>query len=545
MVSVSRSLARPAVFLLAAGMVSGSAVAQAPPPRIALVLDQDGAGRTSRIFVASPDGKDMRPVSPGLGRDRDPAFSPTGQTLAYQTNSEGVEQIALTPVEGGATRILVDGGSKPQWSRNGQRILFSRRQDNKYRLFVIRADGKQKDQGLKPLTDGRIGRWSPDEKQLALATTAIVDKADHWQLRIVPANNPNTGSRRAVTLPEEWGPVLSLEWSPDGKSLLFSVARGGRNELYVLDPDSPEPRRVPVGEDVPNADYGAWTPDGKEILFRTTAVGAVSPGAPAASRLCAMKPDGTNVRVVWEPQVKTARIQGLAAHVPPVKVAAAPPMPVPMPPVPMPKPPVVDPPKPATPMPAPVPAVIPKVLGPPVKLHASKLFRVERERSPVTVHMAAPGAADFVVTVPVQASSKYRSQRQGVGVTLELEDGSLYRGTVIYSDTPWVTLQGRASGGKVRLIDGKQLDPGAAGFRKGFSLTLRREGTNLVIAVNGQDQLSRPVLTAPVRQLSLTLENFDVPDARLPLGNIYYREAVPAQAAGPTPASTPAPGKVE
>jgi hypothetical protein len=518
MVSVSRPFARAAALLLLAGVASGAALAQAPPSRIALVLDADGAGRTSRIYVANPDGTAMRPVSPGVGRDRDPAFSPTGQTLAYQTNSQGVEQIAITPVEGGATRVLVDGGAKPQWSRDGQRILFSRRQDNKDRLFIIRADGKQKDQALKPITDGRIGRWSPDEKQLAVATTAIVDKADHWQLRVVSAEAPDTGSRRTVTLPEDWGPVLSLEWSPNGQSLLFSVARGPRNELYVLDPSSPEPRRVPAGDKVPNADYGAWSPDGKEILFRASAEGG-SPGMAPVSRLCAMNPDGTNVRVVWEPEVKTARIQGLTWHQPPVQVAAVPP-------VPMPKPPVVEPPK---PMPVTPPPVVPmppvqKVLGPPVKLHAGKVFRVARDRSPVTVNMAAPGAADFIVTVPVQGSGGYKKQRQGVGITLELEDGSLYRGTVIYSDAPWVTLQGRASGGKVRLIDGRQLDPGLAGFRKGFNLSVRREGQNLIIAVNGQDQLTRPVLSAPIRQLSLTLENFDVPDARVPLGNIYYRE---------------------
>jgi hypothetical protein len=140
--------------------------------------------------------------------------------------------------------------------------------------------------------------------------------------------------------------------------------------------------------------------------------------------------------------------------------------------------------------------------------------------------MATPGGVDFIVNVPVAASPRYKKQRQGVGITLELEDGSLYRGNVIYSGAPWITLQGRAKGGKVRLIDGKQLDPEVGGFKKGFELTLRREGANLILALNGQDQLTRPVLTSAVRQLSLTLENFDVANASVPVGNVYYRQWV-------------------
>lgn len=517
---LSNALLGAALGLLALG----SALADtATPGRIAVALDAEGNGRSSRIFVGEPTGANLRPATPGVGRDRDPAFSPTGQTLAYQTNSQGVEQIVLAPVEGGASRVLVDGGSKPQWSRDGQRIIFSRRLDSKDRLFVIRADGKQKDQDLKPLTDGRIGRWSPDERQIALATTAIVDKADHWQLRVVPAEAPDTGPRKNITLPEDWGPVLSLEWAPSGQSLLFSISRGGQNELYVLDLSAPEPRRVPAGEKIGSVDYGVWSPDGKEILFRSSSDPGASASTPTAGRLCLMKADGTGVHSVWEPEIKTARIQGLTWYRPSPQVAANPPMPV--------KPPVVEPVKPpvVTPMPMPLPMPAPagpKVLGPPVKLQANKVFQVARERSPVTVNMATPGATDFVVNVPVEGSPRYKKQRQGVGITLELEDGSLYRGNVIYSGATWITLQGRAKGGKVRLIDGKQLDPEVGGFKKGFELTLRRDGANLVLALNGQDQLSRPVLTSAVRQLSLTLENFDVATANVPVGNVYYRQWV-------------------
>jgi hypothetical protein len=212
---------------------------------------------------------------------------------------------------------------------------------------------------------------------------------------------------------------------------------------------------------------------------------------------------------------------------------------MPRPPVPKPEPPKPEPPKPEPPRPEPPkpPALVP---GPPRKLQDPKAHRIEKARSPVTVPLVVPGAADFTVTVPVLASPKYRGGRQGVGVTLELEDGALYRGTVIHSGRLWVTLQGRPRGGAVKLIDGRQLAAGGPGFKGGFTLSLRREGNRLVVSVNGTEHLAHPVLTAPVRRMSLTLENFDAAAAVVPLGNVYYREMVPAPAPGGEAA--PAPG---
>jgi len=186
----------------------------------------------------------------------------------------------------------------------------------------------------------------------------------------------------------------------------------------------------------------------------------------------------------------------------------------------------------------PPPPPVPKVLGPPRLLHATKVFQVDRQRSPVSVVIAAPKDADFIVTVPELPVARWKARRQAVAITLELEDGGLYRGTVIYSGVPWVTLQGRPKGGKVRLIDGKQLGSDTVGFGKGFKLTLRREGKNLVIALNDQDLLTRPVLTSDVKSISLTLENFDPGVAKFNLGGIFLREWVPATG----PAGAPAAG---
>jgi hypothetical protein len=349
-----------------------------------------------------------------------------------------------------------------------------------------------------------------------------------------------------MTLPESYGQVVSLDWSPGGDGLLFSVSRQDHYDLYALDLKSPEPRRIPAGSGnastAPNPAYGSWSPDGEEILFRT--MSEPSGDGNALSRLNIAKADGTAVRTVWESANKTQRIHGTAWYRPPVTLASAeqkPPKPAAPPPmaaVPSPQP---APPQPAAPPAAPPPApntapngqtVTIQVPGTPKKVHSQKLFVVDRRRSPVSVPLARPDAGDFTLTVPLLPAKSWSGRRQGVGVTLELEDGSLYRGTVIYSGAPWATIQGRPKGGKVRLVDGKQLPPAVAGFKRGFKLSVRRDGQNLVVEVNDEVVLSRPVLESPVKRAYVTLENFDPGKAYFPLGNIYYQPAAEPKVSG-------------
>lgn len=525
-----------------AGLIIFAALCAAAPPSraaqslIAFALDTDDQGRASRIYVAAPDGSGLRQLSSGAGRDRAPAFSPDGKQIAYQTtNALGLDTLLVQPLEESRPPRVLATGAHPQWSADGHFILFARRQLNDYQLFSIRADGTQKENTLKPLVRGQIGRWSPDEKRLAVVAPVIVDGRDRWQLQIMPTDTLTANLR--ITLPEDYGQVVALDWSPVTDSLLLSTTRQSRYTLYVVDLSSPAPRKVPLGDAVPNPAYGCWSADGKDILFRSAA--DVSTGVGTLSRLCAMKADGSQVRVIWEPENHALRIQGTAWSRPAVSpVKPTPPVVKTDPPKPEPVP--VKP-EPVKPLPE-VPAPVQRVLGPPHKLHGSKLFVVQPQRSPVTVNLAVPREADFVISVPLQPLKKWTPRRQGVGVTLELSDGGLYRGNVIFNGAPWVTVQGRPRGGKVHLIDGKQLPAGGASFSGGFKLTLRREGGNLVVAVNDQDLITRPVLTSAVKNLALTLENFDPGSAQFNLGAIYYREWLPGTAPAPaTPAGTSTP----
>jgi serine/threonine protein kinase/Tol biopolymer transport system component len=56
----------------------------------------------------------------------DPQFSPDGHWVAYQSNESGREEVLVSPFPGpgGKSQVSLDGGTSPQWNRNGRELFF-------------------------------------------------------------------------------------------------------------------------------------------------------------------------------------------------------------------------------------------------------------------------------------------------------------------------------------------------------------------------------------------------------------------------------------
>ncbi len=70
----------------------------------------------------------------------------------------------------------------------------------------------------------------------------------------------------------EWAHVTSdgrrnrgPRWSPDGKRIAFSSARGGDNEIWLANADGSELRQATFTRQ--NAVWPVWSPDGKRLAF--------------------------------------------------------------------------------------------------------------------------------------------------------------------------------------------------------------------------------------------------------------------------------------
>lgn len=81
---------------------------------------------------------------------------------------------------------------------------------------------------------------------------------------------------------------IGAAYSPDGSRIVFASDRDGNFELYVVDADGANARRLT--ETTSNEAEPAWTPDGAQIVYQTDAAGAI--------QVWIMNADGTNQRAL-------------------------------------------------------------------------------------------------------------------------------------------------------------------------------------------------------------------------------------------------------
>jgi Tol biopolymer transport system component len=104
---------------------------------------------------------------------------------------------------------------------------------------------------------------SPDGARVAFVVTTIDEGADEYRSRIWVVATDGTGSPRPLTSGEKAD--TAPRWSPDGRRLAFLSTRGGKPQLYLLDLDGGEARKLTDLKG--GAGEPAWSPDGRRLAF--------------------------------------------------------------------------------------------------------------------------------------------------------------------------------------------------------------------------------------------------------------------------------------
>lgn len=266
-------------------------------PATALLLAAVGLGTWMRWFRATTVAAlKIIPLTTYPGQQADPALSPDGKQVAFSWNGETSDNfdIYVKLVDGGTPlRLTTNPASEgsPAWSPDGGRIAFLRFLGSTADILVIPSlGGQERKLGQIQITPSRLPcrlSWSPDGTLMAVSDRSPSGNGGIYLVSV------ETGEKRLVSSPPlEYIGDSSPSFSPDGRSLALIRSRGSESDdIYVVPMTAAgqaaaHPRRITSGlGPIGGLD---WTPDGRSLVFSVLSSGdmalrivAVAGGQPA------------------------------------------------------------------------------------------------------------------------------------------------------------------------------------------------------------------------------------------------------------------------
>ena len=240
---------------------------------------QAQVGAHTQLFTIKPDGTGARQITRFTDSDAAwAAWSPDGTRIAFERDFANHAAIYTMNAHGTNHRLLTPRGlnGQPSWSPDGKKITFGRYIPGKEAsIWVMNRDGSRLRRVTRnplPKNDGCGGcagqgpsQFSPDGRRIAFIW---VKGAHSAAIYVVGVN----GKRLHQVTPFTRGIADKIDWSPDGKEIVFSSPEFGRpgksSNIYLVRPNGTDLRQLTreTGGEI-NAGADSWSPDGKKIAY--------------------------------------------------------------------------------------------------------------------------------------------------------------------------------------------------------------------------------------------------------------------------------------
>jgi Tol biopolymer transport system component len=179
-----------------------------------------------------------------------PAWSPSGSEIAYVApDKNGNEYIWIMDADGANQRQLT-AGTRPRWSPDGKRLVFSKMTQGKVKnsdIYTIEVESSTLSQLTSETTAETFPDWSPDGNWISYISykgqikTSKTGKEVMNDLKSKPnyeiwIKQVDAGGKSGIQLTRSKGYDGFPRWAPSGNELAFVSDRGGSLDVWTLVP---------------------------------------------------------------------------------------------------------------------------------------------------------------------------------------------------------------------------------------------------------------------------------------------------------------------
>lgn len=204
--------------------------------------------RNSDMYIFNLKTNKRFLVSYRKGLNNGAAYYPDGKNLLltlsvrgnpdiYKMSADGTSLVQLTNGPNGA--LNVEGAVSP----DGKKIAFASDRGGNASIYVMNEDGTGVERKISIGKYNASPAWSPDGKKIAFAG----QEAGAFDIFVMDADGKDKGLKRLTSAFKPNGKRANNEapsWSPDGRHIMFVSDRTGTNQIYIINPDGTNERRI-------------------------------------------------------------------------------------------------------------------------------------------------------------------------------------------------------------------------------------------------------------------------------------------------------------
>jgi Tol biopolymer transport system component len=217
-------------------------------------------GKNGLEFV-SADGSSGVPFFEQINGERTPSVTNDGKSILFVSRRSGTQEIWKSDLDGRNLQKLTDERTfilYPKQSPDGREIFFSRYDGARWRIVKMPFDGGDISQIAPEYS--LFFSFSPDGK--TFAHSYLDEQTKRWFTAI------RNISDNSIVKQFEIEPISFLEWTPDGKNLIYNASESFRDggSLWLQPLDGAPPKRILEAKE-DRVYHAAWSPDKQKLYL--------------------------------------------------------------------------------------------------------------------------------------------------------------------------------------------------------------------------------------------------------------------------------------